>query len=310
MASRQAIVAATLTALAVAGVGVYGVGLLVGGGSHDSSAHPGSVHLPSPHRSHGSTASTGPGSQEPRIRSQDAYYLGNGPHGPVLFGQKVFVFPGMPRLETAVDGLMERPDLPQYRTVWQPGWFIDATQAAGVLRIDAAGAPTGRPAGMDDATATQSIQQVVYTLQSAARSHQPVQFLRGGKPAATVLGVDTHRPVPAAPVTQARSRMNVTGPDIDGSDLSRGPTLVTGLSNTENGTVDVRLEQHGAVVREARGRASGYGGPDRLYPWKVRVDTTGLSAGTYRIIASGPDPADPGLVDTDSRPFHLGRHHG
>jgi hypothetical protein len=104
--------------------------------------------------------------------------------------------------------------------------------------------------------------------------------------------------------------MSVTGPDVDGVDLGRGPTLVTGLSNTEGGRLQVRLEQDGTVVRTATGHASGAGDPNRLYPWRVKVDTTGLPAGTYMIVASGQDPTDPGLVDTDHRPLHLGRHHG
>lgn len=310
--TRPSMAAAALAGVLVVAAASYGLGRLATSGD-DASTHAdsGAVTLPSATSRAPSSAKSGgqTGQQAPIFHEEDVFYLGDGPRGPVLYPQSVLVIPGESRLDTGVNGLMEKPDLPQYRSWWKPGWITEASRRGDLVDVDVDGAPPGRPSDMDEQTAAQSVQQVVYTMQAASRSHDRVRFTRDGRPASSVLGVPTGRPLAAAPLARTESLVTIEEPELGGSILSRGPVPVSGLSNTAHGAIDVRLELNGKVVRTKLGHAAGSGDLGRLYPWKVVIDTSGLPNGHYLIVASGPDPTDPSLTATDRRPLRLAGHH-
>jgi hypothetical protein len=282
------------------------------GGADSASGGRVATALPSPGSSdhHSETGrSADAQSSTPAFHQVDVFYLGAGPEGPVLFRQATLVVPGVDRMETATEALVETPDQPAYHTVWRPGWLTGASTSGDHIVVDADGAPTSRPPGMDAATATASVQQVVYTLQAASGTHDPVEFTRSGRPASSVLGVPTGTPVRAAPLAHTVSLVTIDDGTLDGTFLRRGRIPVTGLADTADGAIEVRIERDGRTVRSKAGRASGWGSPVRLYPWRVVIDTTGLPNGRYQVVASGPVPADPSLTATDERTLRLGGHH-
>lgn len=208
-------------------------------------------------------------------------------------------------LDLAMESLMARADDPALRTWWQPGWLVGVTRGQGVIEVDASGAPVGRPPSMTPDTATESLQQVVYTLQAVTHSHDPVRFTHAGQPATSVLGVPTSHPVRARPFAQVMSLMNVEEPSADETVMGRRRYTISGTANTAGGTVSVRVEQDGRVIRSGTAHIRGSGSLDRVYPWHLVVDIRGLAKGTYQVVANGPDPSDPSLTVTDTGPLRL-----
>jgi hypothetical protein len=227
----------------------------------------------------------------------------------VLYRTPVLLVPGIGRMQAALNGLLEQPDVTQYHSAWKPGWLIDASTSGGRIVVAADAAPAALPVGMDPRTAEESVQQVVYTFETASRTLDPVQFTRNGRPASSVLGVPTGKPVHAAPLAQTLSLVNIKDGTLDGTFLSRGRIPVRGLSNTAGGRLVLRLERDGKVVRTVPGHSTAWGYSHSLYPWHLTLDTSGLPDGHYQVVVSGPDPTDPSLTFTDQRPLHLGGHH-
>lgn len=244
------------------------------------------------------------GSPKPQLASVDVFYLGHTPRGDLLFRQAVPVSPDLTPLDAAVTGLSTDPYDADYRSGWTPGWLVSATLDGGVIRIDLGSVPARRPAAMSARTAYETVQSAVYTLQAATHSHAPVRFTRSGKPLPTVLGVPTDRPVTAGRATDVLSLMNITSPALDGLHIPRGRLVVTGLNNGYEATVVLQLKRGDRVVRTKPGMATGWTG-DRLYPWRIVVDTSSLAPGRYTLVASNDDPSGRGNPDRDTRVVHL-----
>jgi hypothetical protein len=232
-------------------------------------------------------------SPSPSARAQEltVYYLGHGPKGDVLFHETVPA--GENPLHTAVSSLMTSPDDPDYRTEWLPGSVISAELKHGVIQVELGAMRARRPAGMSARTATEIVQQAVYTFEAASGHHDArVQFFRHHKRASTVLGVPTGHPLAPGRVADVLSLMNISSPS-EGQQIDRGPYVVTGSNNGPEGTVVIRLVRTGATGDETvltqSGIASGTGDLDRLYPWRVPIDTSTLSPGTYTLVASNDD---------------------
>lgn len=232
------------------------------------------------------------------------YYLGRGPKGAVLYRELSPAPPTVSPLEYAIDGLMTEPVDPDYRTPWLPGWLDTATAAGGVIRVDVGNAPARRPASMSSREASEAVQQVIYTVQAAVQRHDQVQFLRQDRPAVSVLGVPTGQALSQGQVIKVLSLMNITEP-VDGLHVSRGPLTVTGVNNGYEGTVVVRLVHQGRTVRTKAGIASGWMDPNRLFPWRLDLDTSTLSPGRYTLVASNDDPSGQGLAARDTRTIYL-----
>lgn len=99
--------------------------------------------------------------------------------------------------------------------------------------------------------------------------------------------------------------MNITRPSVDGRPSRHGRLVVAGTNNGPGGTVVLRLVRKTAsgdrTVLRRTTTARGSGDSDRLYPWRVTLDTSSLSHGTYTIVASNADPAGTGHVASDTR---------
>jgi hypothetical protein len=242
---------------------------------------------------------------KPVFTTVGVYFLGHGPHGDVLYRQGKLVSTDEKPLDSAVSALMTDPYDTDYRAGWSPGWLVSAELRQGVIDVELGTVPAARPAHMSARTASEVVQSAVYTLQEAARSDAKVVFLRSGQAAPTVLGVPTDRPVGAGPVSEVLSRMNITRPSVDGRPSRHGHLVVGGTNNGPGGTVVLRLVRKTAsgdrTVLRRTTTARGSGDPDRLYPWRVTLDTSTLSPGSYTIVASNADPAGTGQVASDTR---------
>jgi hypothetical protein len=238
------------------------------------------------------------------------YYLGHGPRGDVLFHETVPA--GGDAMHTAVSALTAGPRDPNYRTGWVVGSIINAQLKHGVVEVELGAMRAHRPHGMSARTASEIVQQAVYTFQ-AASGHRgtKVQFVRGRKPAPTVLGVPTDHPLAPGRVVDVLSLMNITAPR-EGQVVQPGPLVVTGTNNSAEANVVVQLVRTSpsgdTIVLTESGTASGTGDPDRLYPWRVTLDTTDLQPGSYTVVASNGAMASEGegqAPPTDTRTIVL-----
>lgn len=248
----------------------------------------------------------GPGSStKAQARPLTVYFLGHGPQGDVLYREALPVTYGQKPLALAVSSLMDRPTDPDYRTGWYPGTLVSASAKHGVVRVELGPIPAGRPASMSQRTAYETVQQAVYTFQGATgRRDIKVQFLRHGWPAPAVLGVPTTHPVGPGPVGDVLSRMIIGSPS-DGQLVQAGRLVVTGTNNDVKGRLTIRLVRKSSsgenTVLTRSGAADGFGNRDRMYPWRVVLDTSDLPPGPYTLVATNDDPGRRGDPATDAR---------
>lgn len=226
------------------------------------------------------------------------YYLGDGPRGARLFREfhTVEADAGEPKLLAALDTAVGvDPMDPDYRNPWPAGTEIDhegtdeATDTITVRLVEGATALRKRPAGMSKADAEIAVQQLVYTAQAAVGSGRlPVQILLNGAQSDMVLGVPTAEPLANASVLDTLSLMNITDPR-EGATVS-GTFTATGVNNSFEANVTWQVLKGTKVVKDGFGTADGAYG-ERLYSWKVKVDVSGLAAGTYTFKAANDDPS-------------------
>nr|WP_281363308.1 Gmad2 immunoglobulin-like domain-containing protein [Nocardioides perillae] len=232
-----------------------------------------------------------------------AYYVGEGPRGPVLFREfhETQVAGGDVALAAAQEVVGGDPLDPDYRSVWPAGTEVAAVAVqGGVARVDLTAAP---PRGdLTEREAELAVQGVVYSVQGALQERLPVQLTVDGKPVAEVLGVPTAEPLAQAPLLETLSLMSITTP-AEGATV--GDTFTAeGVSNGFEANVQWQvLDGAGAVVAEGYTTAEGWM-EERLFPWSAEVDVSGLEPGTYTFLARTDDPsggAEGGGPDEDTR---------
>lgn len=229
-----------------------------------------------------------------------AYYLGDTPRGVRLFREWHRAAPGT-AAPTVAETLTTAPRDPDYRTPWPTGSIssvsVPEPDVAQVVLADAGLA--ARPAGMRDDEARLALQQVVYTTRAALGDSYAVRFVVGVRPATTVLGIPVDL-VAAEPELDVRAAVNISDPD-EGRVVADHFTA-RGVANSPEATVPWRLLDADSVV-VAEGFATATGSMDRLYPWRTRVDVSGLPPGRYTFAAATADHSDgegPG-PDVDTR---------
>jgi hypothetical protein len=247
-------------------------------------AHPGGTSAPTMIASDTSQPSPTGDTQEYAV-----YYVGQDPRDrPVLFREVHNSESAKPPAQLAEDGLQTTPLDPDYSTAWGSGDLRDAElhREIGAITVTL-GYPSlqHRPAGMTPAYARAAVQQVVYTLQAAFHTRLPVQFQVSTGPTPTVLGVPTPGPVEAGRVLDTLSLISVSGPN-QGETVS-GKLRVSGFNNGFEGSVVVHLERNGHKFLITP--TIGGWGANRLFPWKVTLDLSKLTPGTYTLVASNED---------------------
>jgi hypothetical protein len=248
----------------------------------------------------------GPGtsSPSPPLPVEAVYYIGDTPTGPRLFRY----FQSPQRGQDVLDLLTETPADPDYRTAWAAGSFESVTFDGPVpdqIEVTIADASLrDRPAGMTEAEAALAIEQVIYTVQAAARvdARLPVQFRFNGNPIDQVLGVPTSEPVVNAPPLDVLSLVSISDPS-EGQVFQQDSTLeVKGVANSFEANVVWRLQSHEGtgIVGQGYFTAEGYMG-EKLFPFEGEIDLAGIPAGHYLLMVSTDDPSGQGRFHTDTR---------
>jgi hypothetical protein len=173
---------------------------------------------------------------------------------------------------------------PDYRTPWPAGTGLRAPvgAAGGVITVDLTGPTTGAQVGSAGAELT--VQQLVYTVQGALQSTDPVRILVDGAPVDELFGsVATADPVPRADIYATRSLVQIDAP-ADGATVT-GPVEVTGEAAVFEATLPWAVLRDGEVV-ESGSTSTAEG--QVFAPFAFTLD---LAPGEYVVRISEDDPS-------------------
>jgi hypothetical protein len=277
-------------------VAIAAVSQLNGDDSSTPVAHPSDTQSsqptgePSPTESATDTPTTASPTGTPIEGAVPVYYAGDGPKNTVLFREFQPSIGGDPVSQAASAAVAGQPLDPDYRTLWPAGTQATASYDGDVITVDLTGAALhDRPAGMSKRDAGLALQQVVYSVQGAAQERAGVQFLLEGQHSDQVLGEPASEPLTNAQALGTLSAMNITYP-AEGDTVS-GTFEATGVNNAFEASFSWEIRQGDQVVASDFGMADGCCELDKLFPWKAKVDVSGLAPGTYTFVAKNDDPS-------------------
>ncbi len=182
------------------------------------------------------------------------YYVGDTGAGPRLFRESRFGPPSAggdkfrDAVQQAVDGDALDSD---YRSAWPAATHVDRVSVGtGAVTVDLSGDLTTRPAGLSDAEARISVQQLVYTVQANTKA-LPVRFTVDGAPATTLLGVPVSGRVEAAGRDDTLSPISISSPaERSGRRVAvTSPVTVTGEASAFEANVQWELMRGDRVVK-------------------------------------------------------------
>ena len=209
------------------------------------------------------------------------YYVGPTPAGPRLYREFHSVATRGDAASAAARELLDgHPDDPDYRSAWPSGWTLrgPVRHAGGTITVDLSG-----PGGPDaPADATWALRQLVYTVQGALGSNDPVRVLRDGAAISQLWGVA--QPMARGEPVQLRSLVQIDNPPA-GARIGRRVT-VSGEADVFEATVLWQVLRGGAdgqVV--AHGSASTAEG-QRFSPYSFVLI---LPPGRYTLRVAGQD---------------------
>ena len=200
------------------------------------SASPSASDEPTPD----AAGSSAPAEEEPaEAGAVPVYYVGDTGSGPRLFREfrKVSGEPGLGAAEMAASGTPADPD---YRSAFPAGGgFSSVTHEGGTIEVALSDESwVERPSGFSDDDAQVAVQSLVYTVQGALQSRDPV-VVTSPSGATTLLGVETADGVANADQLEVLSLVNESDivPRLDGEaygDVANHTTIVT---HHDTGTV-------------------------------------------------------------------------
>lgn len=247
-------------------------------GPDASSSPPGVVGSPIP---------ASPSATETTPTTATVYFVGDAAGKPKLFGETASV-PKEAPLAGAAQALMKGPTDADYRSSYARGALGDVSydEKTG-FRVVLLDASLEQQGSLSKDEARIAVQQLVYTLESVEGVKKaPVTVVADGKPV-PLFGIDTSKGVTPAPQLDTRALVNVLSP-TDGQTVS-GTLTARGEASSFEGSVPWSLKtQAGKVVKQDAAQTNGW---ERLYPWQVRIDLTGLAPGSYVFTAGTDDPS-------------------
>lgn len=240
-------------------------------------------------------AETTPGSSDvpAETTAVPVYFVGQGPkgaagsRGPVLFREFHQVDVAEPATEAAA--LLAAGDAldPDYYSLFPEGSLGEVSQKDGKIRVELPDDTyVAQPNTMNKRQAKIAAQSLVYTVQGALGSKDPVVVTRDGEPT-TLFGIDSAKGIKAANQLDVLNLVNITSP-AEGQTVSDSFTA-TGVGSSFESTFAYKVldANNKAVVDYS---TTGEGWMDRLYPWKAEVDVSKLAPGTYTFVVMTDDP--------------------
>jgi hypothetical protein len=226
--------------------------------------------------------------------------VGDTPDGPRLYREFRTVQASNP-FDGAIAALEQGPIDPDYRTYWPEGSIeaihFDGIGEDGLFQVVLnGGSLRDRPAGMDEATASMAVEQVIHTLQASAGARAAVTFRSDSNPIDQVFGVPTSEPRANGPVLDTLALVSLSTPSEGMVVDNDVPLVVEGVGSAFEGTIDiyVRTRAGGSPGGENRGDwvtvRTGMGG-DRLYPFTANLDLTGVPPGDYVVVSMTQNPS-------------------
>jgi len=213
---------------------------------------------------------------------RSVYFVGDTGAGPRLFAEKHRTSAQWPLDETVAAAVSGAATDPDYRSPWPRGARMERAQVSdGALSVDLSGPVRDRPAGLSEATAATAVQQLVWTAQDAAGSDLPVTFLLDGRPADTLLGEPTDRPVARASADDVLAPVQITAP-ADGSTVT-SPVTVTGVASAFEGNVQWELMDGASVVKR------GFATAEECCTLSPYTFTVSAPAGEYTLVVHDED---------------------
>jgi hypothetical protein len=187
----------------------------------------------------------------------------------------------------AVSALFTTPPTdPDYSSLWESGSVDGVTEQPGLITVDlSAGASV--IGGQPESGVHVALQQIVYTVQQALDSRDPVRILISGSP-----------PSGMAAALQADPARVIEGPiviDTPSQDATvQSPVTVEGDASVFEGTVSWQILQGGQVVRQGYTTTSS---GQEFSPYSFDVD---LDPGRYtlRVYEASGEDGSPIFVET------------
>ena len=217
-------------------------------------------------------------------RALPGYYVVETAAGPRLFREFHRVMTADPGSD-AVREMLRGPQDPDYRTLWPAGTALRSpvTAADGLITVDLTREALG-PVSLGTAAAERTVQQLVYTVQAALQSVDPVRLLVDGAPVPELFGaVGTAEPVRRADQYAVRSLVQIDTP-ADGAVVGRTVT-VSGEAAAFEANVPWEVLRDGVVVQ--RGFTTAAEG-QRFAPYTFTVK---LEPGDYLVRVTEDDPS-------------------
>jgi immunoglobulin-like protein involved in spore germination/sporulation and spore germination protein len=187
-----------------------------------------------------------------------------------------------------------RADDPDYGSPWQGAEVRSVTRADGVITVDFDTLPGVR---LSQAEATAAVQELVYTVQGALQSTDPVRVTLDGGPAGRLFGqADLRSPVRRAAPIDVQAFVWITSPAENGT--AGRPLSVAGIASTFEATVNWRVRDAAtnAVVQEGHTMATR--GTGEFGDFRFNVT---LPAGKYVVECFEYSAEDGRQTNTDSK---------
>jgi hypothetical protein len=212
-----------------------------------------------------------PNTPDGKVQALPVYYVADTRAGQRLYRE----FHQVSTIDPASDAVREmfgNAIDPDYRTLWPSGTALRSpvTSAGGVITVDLTGIAGARPVQL-------ALQQLVFTVQGALQSTEPVRILVDGQPI-------TPEPLARGDAYALRSLVQIDAP-ANGATVDR-QVEVTGEAAVFEATVRWELLRDGAVIRSGfTNSAEG----QRFAPYRF---TLALEPGEYTVRVLEDDPSD------------------
>jgi Immunoglobulin-like domain of bacterial spore germination/Sporulation and spore germination len=201
---------------------------------------------------------------------------------------------GDPALGAVTTMTSGKPDDPDYTSPWTGARPLSVVRGTGLITVDFGALPTRQLDPKDSGTA---VQQLVYTVQGALQSTEPVKVTLKGGPAGALFGnADSSAPFQRAAPVDVQAWIWITAPAEAAT--ANSPLTVSGVASTFEATVHWRIRDldSGKAVREGNVNASAGTGEFGTFSFQVQ-----LPHGKYQIECLEYSSEDGHEINTDTK---------